>query len=145
MSPRSLRTTVTVSAGFGPAAAAAVRAAPRHWKKFSAKSIIQFTKVDDEQPNIHIAIAPTKNNDRLEWFIEKTTEIGINEITPIICEHSERKVIKTDRFQKILESAMKQSLHYYLPYLIVKIAFYDFIKIVFDGQKFMAHCEVTYK
>ncbi len=58
---------------------------------------------------IHLAVAPTKNNDRYEWFLEKATELGIDEITPIICEHSERKVLKTDRMNKVIIAAMKQS------------------------------------
>jgi 16S rRNA (uracil1498-N3)-methyltransferase len=95
--------------------------------------------------NLHLAVAPTKMNERYEWFLEKATEIGIQEITPIICEHSERKVIKTDRFQKILESAMKQSLHYYLPKLNDTILFKDFLKKEFTGQKFIAHCEAIDK
>lgn len=95
--------------------------------------------------NLHLAVAPTKMNERYEWFLEKATEIGIQEITPIICEHSERKVIKTDRFQKILESAMKQSLHYYLPKLNEPIRFKDFIKTKKSGQLFIAHCEETSK
>ncbi|WP_264521263.1 16S rRNA (uracil(1498)-N(3))-methyltransferase [Flavobacterium sp. N1994] len=95
--------------------------------------------------HLHLAVAPTKMNERYEWFLEKATEIGIQEITPIICEHSERKVIKTDRFQKILESAMKQSLHYYLPKLNEPILFKDFIKTKKSGQLFMAHCEETDK
>jgi len=94
---------------------------------------------------LHLAVAPTKMNERYEWFLEKATEIGIQEITPIICEHSERKVIKNDRFQKILESAMKQSVHYYLPKLNEPITFKDFIKIESQGQKFIAHCEETNK
>ena len=84
-------------------------------------------------------------NERYEWFLEKATEIGIQEITPIICEHSERKIIKTDRFQKILESAMKQSLHYYLPKLNEPIVLKDFLNKKFEGQKFIAHCEETDK
>lgn len=92
---------------------------------------------------LHLAVAPTKMNDRYEWFLEKATEIGIDTITPIICDHSERKVIKTDRFEKILQSAMKQSLHYYMPKLNDAIAFKDFINQGFDGQKFIAHCEET--
>ena len=95
--------------------------------------------------NLHLVVAPTKMNERYEWFLEKATEIGIQEITPIICEHSERKVIKTDRFQKILESAMKQSLHYYLPKLNEPISFKDFIKTKKSGQLFIAHCEETSK
>lgn len=90
---------------------------------------------------VHLAVAPTKMNDRYEWFLEKATEIGVDTITPIICHHSERKVIKTDRFEKILQAAMKQSLHYYLPELQESISFNDFINLPFDGQKFIAHCE----
>ena len=66
---------------------------------------------------LHLAVAPTKMNERYEWFLEKVTEIGIESITPIICDHSERKVIKAERFEKILQSAMKQSLNCYLPKL----------------------------
>uniref|UniRef100_UPI003BF8B28E RsmE family RNA methyltransferase n=1 Tax=Stenotrophomonas sp. CASM110 TaxID=3111510 RepID=UPI003BF8B28E len=87
----------------------------------------------------------TKMNERYEWFLEKATEIGIQEITPIICDHSERKIIKIDRFQKIIESAMKQSLHYYLPILNEPMLYKDFIKQDFGGQKFFAHCEETDK
>lgn len=94
---------------------------------------------------LHLAVAPTKMNDRYEWFLEKATEIGIDSITPIICDHSERKVIKTDRFEKILQSAMKQSLHYYMPKLKEAISFNDFIKQDFQGLKFIAHCEETDK
>jgi len=95
--------------------------------------------------HLHLVVAPTKMNERYEWFLEKATEIGIQEITPIICEHSERRIIKTDRFQKILETAMKQSLHFYLPKLNEPIAFKDFIKQEFNGQKFIAHCSTTDK
>ena len=66
---------------------------------------------------LHIGIAPTKSTDRFEWFLEKATEIGIDEITPILCVHSERIRLKIDRMQKILISAMKQSLKAYLPKL----------------------------
>ena len=107
--------------------------------------INSFEKQEKSKFHLHLAVAPTKMNERYEWFLEKATEIGIQEITPIICEHSERKVIKTDRFQKILESAMKQSLHYYLPKLNEPIAYKDFIKKGFHGQKFIAHCEETDK
>lgn len=107
--------------------------------------INSFEKQERPKFHLHLAVAPTKMNERYEWFLEKATEIGIQEITPIICEHSERKVIKTDRFQKIVESAMKQSLHYYLPQLNEPIAFKDFIKQECIGQKFIAHCEETDK
>ncbi|MDP5082285.1 MAG: 16S rRNA (uracil(1498)-N(3))-methyltransferase [Winogradskyella sp.] len=95
--------------------------------------------------NLHIAVAPTKMNDRFEWFLEKATEIGIETITPIICDNSERKVVKTERFEKIIQSAMKQSLNCYLPQLNNPISFKDFIGQDFIGQKFIAHCEETDK
>ncbi|WNM17822.1 16S rRNA (uracil(1498)-N(3))-methyltransferase [Flavobacterium capsici] len=107
--------------------------------------INSFEKQTEPKFNLHLAVAPTKMNDRYEWFLEKATEIGIQEITPIICEHSERKVIKNDRFQKILESAMKQSLHFYIPKLNDAISFKEFLKINTKSQKFIAHCEETEK
>ncbi len=107
--------------------------------------INSFEQQEKPKFHLHLAVAPTKMNERYEWFLEKATEIGIQEITPIICEHSERKIIKTDRFQKILESAMKQSLHYYLPQFNEPISFKDFLKKENKGQKFIAHCEETDK
>ena len=89
---------------------------------------------------LHIAIAPTKNTNRFEWFLEKATEVGIDEITPILCERSERKKINQERCNKILISSMKQSLKYYLPKLNNPIVFNDFIKQKLDGDKFIAHC-----
>jgi 16S rRNA (uracil1498-N3)-methyltransferase len=94
---------------------------------------------------LHIAIAPTKMNDRYEWFLEKATEIGIEEITPIFCDHSERKVIKPERMEKILQSAMKQSLHCYHPKLNPSVSFDDFITSNFKGHRFIAHCEESHK
>jgi 16S rRNA (uracil1498-N3)-methyltransferase len=88
-----------------------------------------------------VAIAPTKNTDRFEWFLEKATEIGIDEIIPIICQHSERKDIKTDRLEKVIISAMKQSYKAYLPVLSEPIPFRTLINKYFDGKKFIAHCE----
>ncbi|WP_055444680.1 16S rRNA (uracil(1498)-N(3))-methyltransferase [Lacinutrix himadriensis] len=94
---------------------------------------------------LHLAVAPTKMNDRYEWFLEKATEIGIDSITPIICDHSERKIIKPERFEKIIQSATKQSLNCYLPKLNPAIAFKDFIKQDFSGNLFIAHCEETHR
>ncbi len=95
--------------------------------------------------SLHLAVAPTKMNDRYEWFLEKATEIGIEEITPIICDNSERKVVKLERFEKILQSAMKQSLQCYLPKLNAPIAFKDFVDTSLSATKFIAHCEETDK
>ncbi len=89
---------------------------------------------------LHIAIAPTKLNDRFEWFLEKATEIGIDEITPIICENSERKVLKLERMEKIIHSAAKQSLNYHFPILNPPTSFKKFIKLPIKGQGFIAHC-----
>lgn len=90
---------------------------------------------------LHIAIAPTKNTDRFEWFLEKSTEIGIDEITPVICEHSERTVLRTDRLQKILVSAMKQSMNLYLPQLNEPVRFIDFIRKTHSGSQYIAYIE----
>ena len=90
--------------------------------------------------HIHIAIAPTKMNERFEWFLEKATEIGINEVTPIICEHSERKILKLERMNKILVAAMKQSNRAYLPKLNEPISFDTFINNKHEGDCFIAHC-----
>jgi len=110
------------------------------------KCEIRITNVQFHEPtsyHIHIAVAPTKMNDRLEWFLEKATEIGIHEITPIICDNSERKVYKIDRAEKIVQSAMKQSLQMYLPKINEPISYSQFVKQTIDGQKFIAHCEET--
>lgn len=90
--------------------------------------------------HLHIAMAPTKNMDRNEWFAEKATEIGFDELTFLNCRFSERKVIKTERISKILVSAIKQSLKARLPKLNEITDFHTFIQQDFEGQKFIAHC-----
>ncbi|MFV0468113.1 MAG: 16S rRNA (uracil(1498)-N(3))-methyltransferase [Dysgonomonas sp.] len=90
--------------------------------------------------NLHIAFAPTKNMDRIEWFAEKATEIGIDRLTPLLCHHSERRDIKLARIEKILVSAMKQSQKATLPQLDEMIRFDEFLKQKFTGRKFIAHC-----
>lgn len=91
--------------------------------------------------NITIAIAPTKNLDRIEWFAEKCTEIGINNIIPIKCAHSERKELKIERINKIVISAMKQSLKTILPIVNEMIPFEQLVTSDFDGMKFIAYCD----
>ncbi len=88
----------------------------------------------------HIAIAPTKNNDRLEWFLEKATEIGIDEVSLILCENSERRTVKKERLEKVAISAMKQSLKAYLPVVNDVTSFEAFIRNCNYSQKFIAHC-----
>ena len=90
--------------------------------------------------HLHIAIAPTKNIDRFEWFLEKVTEIGIDEITTLLTEHSERKTVKTERLEKILISAMKQSVKAYLPILNEIAPFHDLVSTATCKNKFIAHC-----
>lgn len=91
--------------------------------------------------HLHIAIAPTKINDRFEWFLEKATEIGIDEITPIFCDHSERRQIKNERMEKVILSAMKQSLKFNLPMLNAPIKFKNFMAKKEWDLGLMAHCQ----
>jgi 16S rRNA (uracil1498-N3)-methyltransferase len=109
--------------------------------KHCSVKINSVTQQAKRNLHLHLAVAPTKMNDRYEWFLEKATEIGIEEITPIICDNSERKVVKIERFEKILQSAMKQSLQYYLPKINNPITFKDFIHKDLSDNKFIAHCE----
>ncbi|MFC3199805.1 16S rRNA (uracil(1498)-N(3))-methyltransferase [Parapedobacter deserti] len=89
---------------------------------------------------LHIAIAPTKHVERVEWFLEKATEVGIDEVTPIICEHSERKEVKTERLKKVMVAAMKQSLKAYLPRLNEPLGLGALLEHERQGQRFIAHC-----
>jgi len=107
--------------------------------------IMSFEKSEAPKFKLHLAVAPTKMNDRFEWFLEKATEIGIYEITPIICERSERKIINIDRFEKIILSAMKQCNQMYLPRLNPAISLKEFIKKENIGIQLIAHCEETNK
>ncbi|PQJ30457.1 16S rRNA (uracil(1498)-N(3))-methyltransferase [Nonlabens arenilitoris] len=90
---------------------------------------------------LHIAIAPTKMNDRMEWFLEKATEMGITRITPILCKHSERQKINLERFDRIIISAMKQSLQFHKPVLDELTSFEDFLSLDLNNSKLIAHCE----
>jgi 16S rRNA (uracil1498-N3)-methyltransferase len=94
-----------------------------------------------EGPLLHLAVAPPKNPERFEWLIEKVTEIGVSEITPVICKHSERKELRTDRLQKILVSACKQSQHLIIPKLNQLMRFDEFTASVNSGvRKYIAYC-----
>lgn len=107
--------------------------------------VLKSKEVAPKPYRLHIAVAPTKNNDRIEWFLEKATEIGIDSITPIICDHSERKVFKTDRGEKIILAAMKQSLHAFKPILENPIRFSEFINTKRTGNLYIAHCDEQHK
>ena len=107
--------------------------------------VLSITKSPEPKFRLHLAVAPTKMNDRFEWFLEKATEIGIQEITPVFCDRSERKVVNKERFEKIILSAMKQSNETYLPKLNDAISFKEFIKQKNEGLQLIAHCEETDK
>ncbi len=114
-----------------------IEASPRSCSVRVVETQEEFEKRDY---HIHVAIAPTKNNSRLEWFLEKATEIGIDQITPIICQNSERNTLKLDRLEKILISAMKQSLKAYLPQINPPTTFIELIPSITQTHKFIATC-----
>ena len=104
-------------------------------------SIVSHTP--DYEPlgyNLDIAIAPTKNIDRFEWFIEKATEIGVSSITPLLCQRSERKHLRLDRLEKVIIAAMKQSKKAYKPALNDLLSIDKFLQQSHRGKKYMAHC-----
>ena len=106
---------------------------------------VEIVRTTDVKPHwgcrITVAIAPTKNMDRMEWMAEKVTEMGVDRIVPLLCRYSERKVLKTERLRKILVAAMKQSLKATLPQLDDLTPFDDFMKALPDGQRFIAYCD----
>ena len=89
---------------------------------------------------LHLAVAPTKNIDRFEWFVEKATEIGVDEITPLCCRFSERRLIKSERIEKIIVAASKQSYKAQVPRLNDMIDCEEFLRAVHESQRFIAHC-----
>lgn len=103
--------------------------------------VLEEQLVEDKSPfKIHIAIAPTKNTSRFEWFVEKATEIGVNQITPIFCTHSERTRLKHERVERIIQVAAKQSVKYVFPILNQGTDFSAFIKGNYSGAKYIAYC-----
>ena len=94
--------------------------------------------------SLTMAVAPTKNIDRFEWFLEKATEVGVSHIVPIECDHSERRTIKHDRALRVVTSAVKQSIKAYHPTLDELTPVRKFIQTPFEGRKFIAHCDSTF-
>lgn len=111
---------------------------PKKCRLTTVNSTLDFGKRDF---HLHIAIAPTKNIDRFEWFLEKATEIGIDEITPLLTSHSERKTVNPDRLAKILVSAMKQSLKAFLPQLNELTSFKELVVSNKTENKYIAYCD----
>lgn len=130
---------ITITDGNGNLYTAIIQEVGKHY------SIAQAQHTEQKPRNtqyLHIAVAPTKNTDRIEWMTEKLVEIGVDEISFILCEHSERKVLKPERLEKIALSAMKQSLKYYLPKINSLIRFDEFIRQTPAGHNlFIGYCE----
>ena len=108
------------------------------------RCMVEVIEQEEQAPlwtgHLHLALAPTKNIDRMEWLAEKATEIGFDELTFLNCQWSERRIVKGERIEKILISAMKQSLKARLPKLNDITDFAQFVKQPVGGQKFIAHC-----
>ena len=108
------------------------------------RCMVEVIEQEEQAPlwtgHLHLALAPTKNMDRMEWLAEKATEIGFDELTFLNCQWSERRIVKGERIEKILISAMKQSLKARLPKLNDITDFAQFVKQPVGGQKFIAHC-----
>jgi 16S rRNA (uracil1498-N3)-methyltransferase len=110
--------------------------------KQCAVSLIEKETVKQTRPYyLHIAIAPTKNMDRIEWFTEKATEMGVDEISFLKCKNSERTVVKIDRIVKVAESALKQSQQAFMPKINEIQEYKEFIKTNASDVKLIAHCE----
>lgn len=95
--------------------------------------------------SLHIAISPLKNPERFEWFIEKSVEIGIDEITPLICRNTEKQSIKKERINNLIISAMKQSLKATRTILNEPVTFNEFVTVKANGQRMIAHCNESFK
>ncbi len=114
-----------------------IGANPKHCE---VKVIESYQDYEKRNYYLHIAIAPTKNIDRIEWFLEKATEIGIDEITPLICKHSERRTVNAERLNKVIIAAMKQSLKAYFPKLNKETKIEEFIRLQTTASKFIGYC-----
>ncbi len=109
-------------------------------KRCSVEVVSSIEKFEPLPYNLTMCVAPTKNIERFEWFLEKATEIGVSEIYTLLTSHSERKTIKHERENKVITSAMKQSLKAYHPTLHDTTPFKKVIEREFDGERFIAHC-----
>jgi 16S rRNA (uracil1498-N3)-methyltransferase len=108
--------------------------------KSATASVLERKLHGAPSPRIHMAVAPTKMNDRFEWFLEKATEIGVDRFTPLICERSERRKVKLDRFQRVVDSAAKQSLKRFFPIVEPPMDFGTFMAKYGHKQGYIAHC-----
>lgn len=111
---------------------------PKHCEVRVVSTQTEFEKLDYR---LTMAVAPTKNADRYEWFLEKATEVGVDAVIPLESDHSERRSFKPERGEKILVAAMKQSLKAYLPILHPLTPFREVVTRPFEGRKLIAHCD----
>lgn len=116
-----------------------------HPKKCQLKITERLETNSYRNCKLHLAIAPTKNIDRFEWFLEKSTELGIDRITPLLCDHSERKILKEERLNKVLVSALKQSQKTVLPVLDPLVPFSQFVAKADSAHKFIAYVDQNHE
>jgi 16S rRNA (uracil1498-N3)-methyltransferase len=129
---------IKLTDGFGNVFLAEITDA--HKKKCTVK-IVERTAQESPTSKVCIAVSPVKNNSRLEWFLEKATEIGVSEIVLLMCERTEKQNIRMDRLKGILISAMLQSQQVWLPILYEPKKYASYVKEVKTENKFIAHCE----
>lgn len=135
--------TIQVIDGKGTRAIGRIEAA--HAKQCAVSLSNKETVTKTRSYNLCVAVAPTKNIERTEWFTEKAVEIGVDRIVPIRCKNSERTVVKEERLRKVAESAVKQSQQAYLPEITALTDFREFIKQATADVKLVAHCEKDVK
>lgn len=112
--------------------------------KHAAVEIISSSPMPLPWPQqLAVAVAPTKHNDRMEWLVEKMTEVGVNTIIPLLCDRSERREIKTERLEKIAVAAMKQSLKATLPTVMEMTPLREVVRMMPDAQRMVAYCDPT--
>lgn len=119
------------------------RIADDHPKRCAVEIVETIPAFEPLPYHLTMAVAPTKNNDRYEWFLEKATEVGVSRFIPLESEHSERRIFKAERSEKVITAAMKQSLKAYRPALSPLTSFGELIATPFEGRKLIAHCDTA--
>ena len=109
-------------------------------RRCTVRVVERFPDYERMPYRLTMAVAPTKNIERFEWFLEKATEVGVSEIVPLLCERSERRALKIERAERVVVSAMKQSLKAFCPTLRPLTPFGEAAAMPFEGRKFIAHC-----
>ena len=110
-------------------------------RRCTVRVVERFPDYERMPYRLTMAVAPTKNIERFEWFLEKATEVGVSEIVPLLCERSERRALKIERAERVVVSAMKQSLKVFCPALRPLTPLADLLAEPFDGRRLIAHCD----